>query len=205
MVDHQLVSRGIASKDVLNVFLKVRRDRFVPEGCRHNAYADYPLPIGNGQTISQPYMVALMTECLDVRKTDRVLEIGTGCGYQTAILAELAEEVYSIERIEALARDAADRLKQLGYMNVRVTAGDGTIGWEEFAPYDKIIVTAGACKIPDALVSQLVDGGKLVIPVGSVYSQMLIVGTKEKGVIRTEDVCPCVFVPLIGKDGWKGD
>jgi protein-L-isoaspartate(D-aspartate) O-methyltransferase len=205
MVERQIAARGISSKDVLAVFLKVRRERFVSEGCRNSAYADHPLPIGDGQTISQPYMVALMTECLDLRKTDRVLEIGTGCGYQTAILAELAEEVFTIERIEALARDAEERLRALGYANIRIRSGDGTLGWDDFAPYDKIIVTAGACKIPDALGAQLAEGGKLVIPVGSAFTQMLIVAAKHKGVITTEDVCPCMFVPLIGEDGWKGD
>jgi len=205
MVDHQLVARGITSPEVLSVFLKVRRDRFVPEGQVRSAYADHPLPIGSGQTISQPYMVALMTECLHLRKSDRVLEIGTGCGYQTAVLAELAREVYSVERIDALAREAAERLCALGYANVRVSVGDGTLGWAACAPFDKIIVTAGARTMPAALVEQLAEGGRLVIPVGPAHTQMLTVVTKEKGMLRTEDVCPCVFVPLIGKDGWEGE
>jgi len=203
MVDLQIAARGVSSKKVLGALLKVRRELFVPDAYRNASYDDRPLPIGQGQTISQPYMVALMTECLDIQPGDSVLEIGTGCGYQTAILAELAERVYSIERIETLAAAARERLSSLGYANVRVTAGDGTLGWQEHAPYDKIIVTAGALKIPDALVAQLAEGGKLVIPVGSSFSQMLIAASKENGKLLARDVCPCVFVPLIGTDGWN--
>ena len=203
MVKYQLVPRGITSKKVLDVFLKVRRDQFINEGYKSSSYADHPLPTGCGQTISQPYMVALMTECLELSKDDKVLEIGTGSGYQTAILAELAKEVYSVERFDSLASEAGATLKKLGYDNITITVGDGTLGWEEFAPYDKIIVTAGAVKIPPALEKQLAEGGKMVIPVGNSFTQMLILATKEKGTLKTEDVCPCVFVPLVGKNGWR--
>ena len=204
MVDTQIAARGITDKRVLAAFGKVPRHKFVPEDFQDAAYSDHPLPIGNGQTISQPYMVALMTEKLALKDGERVLEIGTGSGYQLAILAELAKEVYSIERFENLAEAARAKMEALGYRNVVIRSGDGTLGWEEYAPYDGIVVTAAAPDIPQSLVRQLKQGGKLVIPVGGAFGQILMVVTKEEGSIKTEEICGCVFVPLIGKEGWSG-
>ena len=164
MVDTQIAARGITDKRVLAAFGKVPRHKFVPEDFQDAAYSDHPLPIGNGQTISQPYMVALMTEKLALKDGERVLEIGTGSGYKLAILAELAKEVYSIERFENLAEAARAKMEALGYRNVVIRSGDGTLGWEEYAPYDGIVVTAAAPDIPQSLVRQLKQGGKLVIP-----------------------------------------
>lgn len=202
MVREQLVPRGIVDEKVLSVFRKVPRHEFVPGNEAGGAYGDYPLPIGEGQTISQPYMVAAMTEILDLKKSDKVLEIGTGSGYQAAILAELAGEVYSVERVQALADWAKENLKRLGCTNVKIRVGDGTLGWSENAPYDAIVVTAGSPEVPKALVEQLNEGGRLTIPVGGYYSQMLTKVQKLKGKIKATDVCGCVFVPLIGRQGW---
>lgn len=202
MVDEQLIPRGISDHRVLDAFRKVPRHEFVPEKYRDSAYNDYPLPIGDNQTISQPYMVALMTECLRLSGASRALEVGTGSGYQTAILAEIAKEVYSVERFASLASAAQDILKKLGYINCIIRSGDGTLGWEEYAPYDGIVVTAGAPGIPESLVRQLKDGGRLVIPIGRSFSQMLTVVEKKGRSISTTEVCGCVFVPLVGKEGW---
>lgn len=202
MVDEQLIQRGISDAKVLAAFRKVPRHEFVPEPMRDSSYGDYPLPIGGGQTISQPYMVALMTECLGLKGTEKVLEIGTGSGYQMAILAEMAKEVYSVERFAELEQAAISTVKRLGYTNCLTMTGDGTLGWKEHAPYDGIIVTAGSPGIPPALVGQLAEGGRLVIPVGSQWSQVLKIITRKGGKTHETDICPCVFVPLVGSQGW---
>jgi len=204
MIDEQLTPRGISDPLVIAAFENVPRHAFVADEFLEISYSDHPLPIGDNQTISQPYMVALMTECLALKGGEKVLEIGAGSGYQAAILSRIAKDVFSVERIPELA-DRADRtLKSLGYSNCLVTAGDGTVGWPEHAPYDGIIVTAGAPDIPKSLVSQLGPGGRLVIPVGSGYSQVLTVVEKCGDSIKTRDICGCVFVPLIGEEGWRG-
>jgi len=205
MVKDQLIARGISDERVLAVFYKVEREKFIPSDLREDAYGDFPLSIGEGQTISQPYMVALMTQSLELKGCERVLEIGTGSGYQTAILTELSEEVYSVERIKSLAQKAESLLKKLGYSKVKIFVSDGTMGWEEFSPYDRILVTAGAKQVPQPLVNQLKDEGIMVIPVGSIYSQELKVIRKKKGRVRSTTVERCVFVPLIGKYGWSKD
>lgn len=204
MVEEQLIVRGISDKKVLEVFRRLPRHEFVGKDFLQSAYNDYPLPIGEGQTISQPYMVALMTESLHLTGSERILEVGTGSGYQAAILAELVKEVYSVERFQSLANTAYSILERLGYKNVKIRAGDGTLGWEEFAPYDGIIVTAGAPGIPESLVRQLKDGGRLVIPIGSSgFGQILTLVEKIGNTIRTSEICGCMFVPLIGKEGWS--
>ena len=204
MVKEQLLGRDIRDKRVLDVFRKVPRHRFVDPADAMKAYGDFPLAIGDNQTISQPYMVALMAQLVEAGKTDRVLEIGTGSGYQTAILAELAKEVFSIERVEALGKRAKGILEELGYDNIRVKVGDGTLGWPEYAPFDKIVVTASSPDVPGPLIEQLAIGGKLVIPVGSRISQRLtLVERPEKDRVIRKDKTGCVFVPLIGKYGWS--
>ncbi|MCM8781139.1 MAG: protein-L-isoaspartate(D-aspartate) O-methyltransferase [Candidatus Omnitrophica bacterium] len=203
MIKEQLVARAIKNKEVLNAFYKVERHKFIPEEFRGSAYADYPVPIGEGQTISQPFMVALMTECLLPSPQDRILEIGTGSGYQAAILAELVKEVYSIERFAELARTAEDTLRQLGYKNIKIRVGDGTLGWLEEAPFDKIIVTAASPEIPKPLLERLKEFGRLVIPLGDSFSQVLTVVEKQKDKLIKTEVCGCVFVPLVGKYGWR--
>lgn len=203
MVDYQLISRGIKDERVLAAMRKVPRHLFVPEHIRHSAYEDMALPIGENQTISQPYMVAIMTELLELQGNEKVLEVGTGSGYQAAILAELAKEVYTIERFSSLAEEARKRLIELGYTNVHVIVGDGTKGLEEKAPFDRIIVTAAAPKIPEPLINQLNENGIIVTPVGERFSQILVKGKKERGKLIEEYHTPCVFVPLVGEHGWK--
>jgi len=204
MVESQLVPRGIKDPRVLEAMRKVPRHLFVQETQRGSAYEDYPLPIGEGQTISQPYMVALMTEALNLTGEESVLEVGTGSGYQTAVLAELACKVYSVERIPSLTGQARKTLDSLGYKNVLVRLSDGTLGWPEYAPFDRIIVTAGAPSIPEPLVEQLVEDGILVVPVGSSLSQELIQLTRYRdGSIRKRKLGGCVFVRLVGKHGWE--
>ena len=203
MVATQIASRRIKDKRVLEVMAKVPRHRFVLPEYLDSAYQDHPLPLGEGQTISQPYMVALMTECLGLKGNEKVLEIGTGSGYQAAILAELSQEVYTVERFESLAERAKKVLSDLGYKNVKVIVGDGSRGLEEKASFDRIMVTAGAPILPKTLVDQLAEGGKMVIPVGGSFSQALLLVEKEKGKVKTTSVCGCVFVPLIGEYGWK--
>ena len=206
MIDSQLTARGISDERVLKAMAAVPRHLFVDEGLQDQAYSDSPLPIGSRQTISQPYIVALMTEALDLKGTEKVLEIGTGCGYQTAILAELAERVFSIERIASLAFRAQRTLDSLHYYNILIRVGDGTYGWSEEAPFDAIITTAGAPKVPATLTGQLAVGGRLVIPVGSRSSQTLVKVTRlsqEPDDLKTEDLCGCRFVALIGEHGWK--
>ena len=202
MLDEQLIGRGISDERVLAAFRKIPREKFVPEDYRNNSYDDCPIPIGENQTISQPYMAALMTQCLGLKGQEKILEIGTGSGYQTAILAETAGEVYSIERIERLAKEAEKILRSLEYKNFKIKAGDGTLGWEEHGPYDGIIVTAGAPSIPQSLVKQMKDGGRLIIPVGGGSTQTLTVVEKNGESVVARDLCGCVFVPLIGKEGW---
>ncbi len=203
MVKYQLVSRGIKDKRVLEAMRNIPRELFVPESFSDESYADKPLSIKHNQTISQPYIVALMTELLHLRGKEKVLEIGTGSGYQTAILCKLSKQVFTVDRIEALVESAKEVLKKIDISNVKFKVGDGTLGWNEFAPYDRIIVTAAAPKIPDALVSQLKENGIMVLPVGSHYVQVLKVIKKVKSKIKVEDSIECVFVPLIGEQGWK--
>lgn len=203
MVCEQLIPRGIKEQKVLDTFRKVERHKFIPENLENSAYADFPVPIGEGQTISQPYIVALMTESLNLNAQDKVLEIGTGSGYQTAILAELAKEVYSIERHEALAKKAEGILNALGYTNIKIKVGDGTLGWEEFAPFEKVIITAASPCLPLPLTEQLKENGKIVLPLGENFSQVLTLVEKKKGKLESVNICGCVFVPLVGKYGWK--
>lgn len=204
MVTEQLEVRGIKDKRVLAAFRKVSRDNFIPLEYKAESYGDHPVPIGSGQTISQPYMVALMTECLDLKETDRVLEIGTGSGYQAAILAELCSGVYTIERFSSLTERARGVLDELGYSNINLKVGDGSCGWEEYAPYNGIIVTCGAPSVPAPLKEQLAVGGRLVIPVGGGFSQTLKIIEREESRFKETEVCGCVFVPLVGKYGWSG-
>ncbi len=203
MVETQLVPRGITDGRVLEAMRTVPRHRFVGPGMEASAYGDHALPIGHGQTISQPYMVAVMTQELELSGDERVLEIGTGSGYQTAILADLAEQVFSIERVGALAESARRLIEELGVTNVAIRVGDGTIGWTEFAPYDRILITAGAPNVPKSLIDQLADPGIMVVPVGTQSFQDLKIVTKEGGGTHTRSAGGCVFVPLLGKEGWK--
>lgn len=202
MVDSQLIPRGIRDERVLSAMRKVPRHEFVHEYLRDKAYDDMALPIGEGQTISQPYMVAVMTELLELKGYEKVLEIGTGSGYQAAILAETALEVFTVERLETVSFSAEQKLRLLGYSNIRFRVGDGTLGWPDEAPFERIIVTAGSPGIPRSLFEQLEEGGIIVIPVGSRTSQQLIKAKKQKGFLSEEYHTPCVFVPLVGKEGW---
>jgi protein-L-isoaspartate(D-aspartate) O-methyltransferase len=207
MINSQLISRGIRDERVLKAMEKIPRHLFVDEGLQSQAYADNPLPIGDRQTISQPYIVALMTEVLELTGSEKVLEIGTGSGYQAAILAELADRVFSIERIASLADRARKILDFLGYFNVLIRVGDGTYGWREESPFDAIIVTAGAPEVPRTYVEQLAIGGRLIVPTGDRYTQTLLKITRlseDPGDIETEDLGGCRFVHLIGEYGWKG-
>lgn len=202
MVEDQIASRGIKDPRVIAAMKKVPRHHFVEEALQKQAYSDHPLPIGEKQTISQPYMVALMTEALQLTGTEKVLEIGAGSGYQTAILAELAQKVYSVERIRSLAIRARQLLYELGYFNVEIKIFDGTYGWLEKSPFEAIVVTAGAPDIPQPLIDQLAVGGRMVIPVGDAFVQDLIRVTKTAEGMKKEDLGGCRFVKLIGKYGW---
>jgi len=201
MVVTQIETRGVKNRKVLEAMRKVERHKFVPREYRSRAYDDYPLPIGEGQTISQPYIVALMTEVLNPDSTKKVLEIGTGSGYQAAVLAELFQNVYTIEIIDPLGKRAEKLLSEAGYKNVRVKIGDGYLGWKEYSPFDAIIVTCSPTHIPEPLKDQLAEGGRMVIPVGEFYSQELVLLTKEKGEMKKKEIIPVVFVPMFGKDG----
>jgi len=203
MVEVQIQRRGIDDAGVLQAFRKVPRHEFVPSHLQEEAYRDCPLPIGSGQTISQPYMVATMTAAARINAGDRVLEIGTGSGYQAAILAELAGEVYSVERRASLSKAAKAVLERLGYENIHLKVGDGTLGWQEEAPFSAIVVTAGAPHIPEPLVEQLRIGGRLVIPIEDGFAQVLYVIEKTPSGIEKRRAERCTFVPLVGEHGWR--
>lgn len=202
MVQKQLVSRGISDRYVLDAISEVPRHLFVPSGQREHAYKDSPLPIGYNQTISQPYIVAYMTQALQLSPDATVLEVGTGSGYQAAILSLVARKVYTIERHEPLARKAKEALVALGCDNVEVMVGDGTLGWPEHAPYDGIIVTAAAPDVPEPLIEQLAEGAALVAPIGPTSRQDLVRIRRRRGEVRREYLVPVAFVPLIGEYGW---
>ena len=203
MVKTQLRDRGIRDESVLNAMERVPREEFVADQYRSQAYKDHPLPIGEGQTISQPYIVAAMLEALSLRRADKVLEIGTGTGYQTALLAEIADKVYSMERHSSLAGTAQTILGSLGYSNVTVVVGDGSAGLPQFAPFDAIIVAAAAPNVPQPLFAQLIEGGRMVVPVGAVASQELQLVTKRDGKPIVTSMEGCRFVPLIGAHGYS--
>lgn len=205
MVDEQLRARGIRDARVLAAMRKVPRERFVDEALRERAYEDAPLPIGFGQTISQPYMVARMCELAELLGSEAVLEIGAGSGYQTAILAELAQKVFAVERRSELGRRCEQRLGRLGYRNVEVGIFDGTYGWRARAPFDAVLVAAGAPEIPPLLVDQLADGGRLIVPVGPRQGQRLAIVTRRGAAFQTEWATPCSFVDLVGRYGWGGE
>ena len=198
-----LKDKGITDNKVLEAMLKVPRDEFIEPYLKSSSYVDAPQPIGDGQTISQPYIVALMTEYLGLKGDEKVLELGTGCGYQTSILCELAKEVYSIERIESLYSKSKKNLKKLGYTNAHLFLGDGTFGLPEYAPYDAIIVTATSPEVPSPLKSQLAPSGRMVIPVGKSSPQELIVVIREGETFSLNYICGVYFVPLIGKYAWS--
>lgn len=204
MVRDQLMGRGISDSAVLAAMRQVPREEFVDPGMRELAYEDHPLPIAKGQTISQPFIVAYMTEALELTGSDRVLEVGTGSGYAAAVLSRIVDRVYSVERLEELAEDARRRLERLGYGNVVVLVGDGSLGWPEHAPYDAIVVTAGAPRVPTPLLRQLTGGGRLVIPVGpsSLLQNLVRVRRVGDDEVRYEELCGVRFVPLVGAEGW---
>lgn len=200
MVNEQLVRRGIEDKMLLEAMRKILRHRFVDKSLRHMAYSDRPLPIDEGQTISQPYVVAMMTEALALKASDRVLEIGTGSGYQAAVLAEIVKEVYTIEVRKKLAEKVEKFLDELGYENIKTKYADGYFGWQEYAPFDAIIITASANHIPPPLIKQLKEGGRLIIPLGrTVYHQTLILATKKDGKLDVEQMGGVRFVPMVGE------
>ena len=205
MVGEQIAERGIKDLRILEAMNRIPRHLFVHETFQHKAYGDFPLPIGENQTISQPYIVAAMTEVLNLKKTDRVLEIGTGSGYQTALLAELAGQVFTIERIRSLGLKAQSLLERLNYMNIVFKVFDGTYGWPDQAPFDAILITASTQEIPKMLVDQLGEMGRLVVPVGGLDKQSLTVLTKKNGRITSQEIGYCKFVPLVGRYGWPED
>jgi len=203
MVKNQLVARGIKDKRLLQAMSKIPRHLFIDDALYGEAYNDHPVPIGEKQTISQPYIVALMTEALELKGDENTLEIGTGSGYQTAILAELSSRVYTIERIKSLLGNARKLLSQLGYDNILFKAFDGTLGWKEYAPFDAIMVTAGAPHLAKPLIDQLADNGRMIIPVGDRYSQELIKVVRKGKELEQESLGGCRFVNLIGAHGWS--
>jgi len=203
MVRSQILSRGVRDQRVIAALLEVPRHLFVDQGMRAQSYSDNALPLCQGQTISQPYMVAAMTEMLEVAPTDKVLEIGTGSGYQAAVLSKLSKHVYSIERLEALSETAEKNLRAADMENIHLRCGDGTLGWPEEAPFDKIVITAGAPSVPEALFAQLAEGGRMIIPVGNRAIQSLKLIEKSGGEQIVKSSMDCVFVPLLGKQGWK--
>jgi len=203
MVKNQLAPRGITDQRVLRVVGKIPRHLFMEEALIGEAYNDHPLPIGHKQTISQPYIVALMTQALELTGKEKTLELGTGSGYQTAVLAELSDKVYTIERIRPLMEKARKLLYESGYTNIMFKAFDGTFGWKQYQPYDAIMVTAGAPKIPEPLLDQLAEGGRMIIPIGDKYSQELIKVIRKKDRYKKENLGGCRFVDLIGVHGWK--
>jgi protein-L-isoaspartate(D-aspartate) O-methyltransferase len=199
MVHYQIERRGISDKRVLDALRKVPRHKFIPAKLFDEAYNDSPLPIGHKQTISQPYIVALMTEKLELVGDERVLEVGTGSGYQAAILAELAKQVYTIEIVNPLCKQAAKRLKEMEYTNVKVRCGDGYSGWPEAAPFDAIIVTAAPDHVPQPLINQLKKGGRMILPVGEYYQELVLITKNDQGQIKREAVTPVRFVPMTGE------
>jgi len=203
MVETQIKRRGIHDERVLQSLRKIPRHLFVPEEYQAEAYTDHPLPIGNGQTISQPYIVALMTSTLELIGSEKVLEIGTGSGYQAAILADLAKEVHTVERVPQLSDLAAKNLRSLKMSNVFLHVGDGSLGWVDAAPYDRILITAAAPELPDVILDQLKINGRIVCPVGGRWRQMLEVWVKEKNGLNKQQILPVVFVPLLGEHGWQ--
>lgn len=204
MIDAQIVLRGINDKKILSVMKKIPREKFVPKEYRSNAYGDYPLPIGENQTISQPYMVAVMTSLLSLTGIESVLELGTGSGYQTAILASLARKVFTVERIPELSFRAQETLKELGFNNIEYKIGDGTLGWEEYAPFDRILVTAASSIVPPPLFDQIKERGLIVIPLGTRFMQILSIVSKHNNEMHIEKKDSCIFVSLIGKYGIEG-
>lgn len=203
MVTYQIERRGIVDERILTAMRKIPRHHFIPEEQWENAYDDFPLPIGDGQTISQPYIVAYMSNILDILEGEKILEIGTGSGYQAAILGSLAKCVFTVERIPQLAERASQRLQELEIKNVTVVVGDGSLGLASEAPFDAILVTAAAPAAPQILLDQLAEGGRMVIPVGSRFHQTLELWMRKKGRLTRQEVLPVVFVPLIGEQGWK--
>jgi protein-L-isoaspartate(D-aspartate) O-methyltransferase len=195
--------RGIMDPAILQAFMEVPRHEFVPEAVRHRAYEDAPLPIGFGQTASQPSLQALYMQHLDLKPADRVLEIGTGSGYQTAVLARLVDRVYSMERVAGLSQRARGALDALRVSNVALLVGDGTVGWSRYAPFDAILVAAGSPEIPSPLLEQLADGGRMLVPVGTLESQRLHLVRKSGEEVESEEVLDCTFVPLLGRFGWS--
>ena len=206
MIRQQVIERGITDPRVLSALRAVPREKFFAPDLAGEAYADRAAPIGHGQTISQPYMVALMTERLEIQPEHRVLEIGTGSGYHAAILASMCAEVFTVERVKPLLDDAFHRLMDMNVRNVHFRLGDGTLGWAQAAPFDRILIAAGAPSIPDKLLrEQLADGGVAVLPVGPEDEQMLVSIRRDGAKLHTTDVCPCRFVKLIGEEGWEAD
>ncbi|HEV3052193.1 MAG TPA: protein-L-isoaspartate(D-aspartate) O-methyltransferase [Longimicrobium sp.] len=198
--------RGIRDLNVLRAFDLIHRHEFVPEAVRHHAYQDAPVPIGFGQTASQPSLQGLYMQVLDLQSTDKVLEIGTGCGFQTAVLAQLVDRVYSVERIRELAVRAREKLDQMRISNVAILVGDGTIGWSRYAPFDAILVAAGGPDVPRPLMEQLSpDGGRMLIPVGSRTTQRLMLVERDGDQYQQREVTECTFVPLLGRFGWAGE
>jgi len=203
MIQQQVIERGIRDERVLGAMRSISRDRFFPAGSKDEAFADHAAPIGHGQTISQPYIVALMTQRLELQPTDKVLEVGTGSGYQTAILARLAGEIFTVERLKPLLDSAWERLMELNIRNVHFRHGDGTRGWSEVAPFDRILITAGAPRIPEQLLrEQLRDGGIAILPIGPMEEQMLLEIRRDGDRLVSRNICPCRFVRLIGEQGW---
>ena len=206
MIRQQVIERGITDERVIGALRAVPREKFFIDDLAEEAYADRAAPIGHGQTISQPYMVALMTERLDVKPEHKVLEIGTGSGYHTAVLARLGREIYSVERVKPLLDAAWNRLSDLGIRNAHFKFADGTLGWAEHAPFDRILIAAGAPNIPQKLLlDQLADGGLAVLPIGPDDEQMLVVVRRDGRKLHTTDVCPCRFVKLVGQEGWESE
>jgi protein-L-isoaspartate(D-aspartate) O-methyltransferase len=205
MVEKQLINRGIEDEKVIDAFAEVPREEFVGEKYKSSAYDDGPLPIGSGQTISQPYIVALMIDSLNLNEDDKVLEIGTGSGYAAAVLAKIVNEVYTIEKIDKLAEKAKERFKKLNYTNISTKVGDGTLGWEENAPYDGIVVSAAAPHVPEALINQLAESGKIIIPVGEDggVQRLKLIKKTEDGTVNEENLDYVRFVPLLGENGYK--
>ena len=203
MVDEQVIARGVTDPRVIEAMRRLPRHVFVDEALRDRAYGDHPLPIGEGQTISQPFIVGHMSELLRLSGREKVLEVGTGCGYQAAVLAELAGRVCTMERIPRLASRARETLEALGFRNVWVRAGNGTLGWPDQGPFDRILVAAGGPAVPPPLFEQLADGGRMVIPVGDVANQTLQVVEKVQGTMRVTADAECVFVKLVGKYAWE--